>query len=88
MASAGSNPVGRAKATLSRSATASPRAYADGVSLMDAVVLPCDHDPLVGRRRTRIGSRPITLDRARIDRQMRDLALDHAAGRLEAGRPP
>jgi hypothetical protein len=27
--------------------------------------------------------RPITLDRARIDRQMRDLALDHAAGRLE-----
>jgi hypothetical protein len=28
-------------------------------------------------------ARPITLDRARIDRQMRDLALDHAAGRLE-----
>ncbi len=27
--------------------------------------------------------RPITLDRARIERQMRDLALDHAAGRLE-----
>lgn len=27
--------------------------------------------------------RPVKLDRARIDRQMRDLALDHAAGRLE-----
>jgi hypothetical protein len=27
--------------------------------------------------------RPIAIDRARIDRQMRDLALDHAAGRLE-----
>ncbi|MEX1172865.1 MAG: hypothetical protein WEG56_09665 [Chloroflexota bacterium] len=27
--------------------------------------------------------RPITIDRARIDRQMRDLALEHAAGRLE-----
>ena len=27
--------------------------------------------------------RPIKLDRARIDRQIRDLALDHAAGRLE-----
>jgi DNA invertase Pin-like site-specific DNA recombinase len=27
--------------------------------------------------------RPITIDRARIERQMRDLALDHAAGRLE-----
>jgi hypothetical protein len=27
--------------------------------------------------------RPVKLDRARIVRQMRDLALDHAAGRLE-----
>ena len=27
--------------------------------------------------------RPVTLDKARIERQMRDLALDHAAGRLE-----
>ena len=27
--------------------------------------------------------RPIAMDRARIERQMRDLALDHAAGRLE-----
>jgi len=27
--------------------------------------------------------RPIAIDRARIERQMRDLALDHAAGRLE-----
>jgi len=28
-------------------------------------------------------SGPIAIDRARIERQMRDLALDHAAGRLE-----
>ena len=27
--------------------------------------------------------RPIAIDRARIERQIRDLALDHAAGRLE-----
>lgn len=27
-------------------------------------------------------ARPITLDRARIERQIRELALDHAAGRL------
>ncbi len=37
---AGSNPVGRAKATLSGIATASPCAYADGVSLIDTIVLP------------------------------------------------
>jgi hypothetical protein len=30
-------------------------------------------------------SRPVKFDRARIDRQMRDLALDHAAGQLEDG---
>ena len=29
------------------------------------------------------GPRPVTLDKARIDRQIRDLALEHAAGRLE-----
>ena len=29
------------------------------------------------------GPRPVTLDRARIDRQIRDLVLEHAAGRLE-----
>ena len=31
------------------------------------------------------GPRPVTLDRARIDRQIRELALEHAAGRLEDG---
>ena len=29
------------------------------------------------------GPRPVAIDRARIDRQIRDLALEHAAGRLE-----
>ena len=29
------------------------------------------------------GPRPVTLDQARIDRQIRELALEHAAGRLE-----
>ena len=29
------------------------------------------------------GPRPVTLDRARIERQIRELALEHAAGRLE-----
>jgi hypothetical protein len=28
------------------------------------------------------GQRPIAIDRARIDQQLRNLALDHAAGRL------
>jgi DNA invertase Pin-like site-specific DNA recombinase len=42
-------------------------------------------DETIGAVLGALGSapRPITLDRARIDRQMRDLALDHAAGRLE-----
>lgn len=29
------------------------------------------------------GARPVTIDRARLEREMRDLALDHAAGRLD-----
>ena len=37
---AGSNPVGRAMAKLSGSATPRPWAYAAGVSLIDTIVLP------------------------------------------------
>ena len=35
------------------------------------------------RRQPRLGPRPVALDRARIERQIRELALEHAAGRLE-----
>ena len=31
------------------------------------------------------GERPVTMDRARLERQMRELALDHAAARLDDG---
>ncbi len=42
-------------------------------------------DDTIGAVVAALGSapRPVTLDRARIDRQIRELALDHAAGRLE-----